>query len=328
MSRSKANWTLLLIALIWGTTFVAQQWVMQGLGAFAYTGTRFLLGALVVWPLAWREGQRTSSRQASNAASPNLGHPKNMKIWIMRLAEKAFHARLAMSDWAAMFGLGLLLFLGAALQQIGIGGTTVSNAGFLTALYVPLVPLMAWGLHGQKPHLSVWPALLGSITGTYLLSGADPTQLVAGDWWVIASTVFWAGHVVYIGRVAAHTGRPLLLATMQFATCGVVSLLWSALTETTTWAAILGAWPAILYGGLLSVGVGFTLQAVVQRYTRAADAAILLSSEILFAALAGAIVLGERLGPVQLAGCGLIFISILIVQLVPLWLERGEAAKA
>lgn len=289
MSRGSANVLLLVAALIWGTTFVAQQLGMAGVGPLMFTGLRFLLGALVVLPLALREFARLTDRGI----------------------------RLEGSDLLAASGLGVLLCLGVVLQQIGIAGTSVSNAGFLTALYVPLVPLLGWVIHRQIPHLSLWPAALGCFIGTFLLGGGTYTGFNAGDFWVISSTLFWAAHVLWVGRVAARKGTPILVAFTQFVVCGLLATGAGLALETTTLTGLQTALPTILYGGLLSVGIGFTLQVVAQRHTRPAEAAILLSSEVLFAALAGALYLGERLAPIQLAGGLLIFACIVGVQVLP-----------
>ena len=290
MSRTLANSLMLVTALIWGTTFVAQQLGMKNVGPLTYTGARFLIGALFVLPLAWRE--------------------------YLRLVDQG--VRFDRRDLLTWSGLGLLLFLGAICQQVGVAGTTVSNAGFLTALYVPLVPLLGWLLDRHRPHPSVWPAALGTFIGTFFLSGGKLDALVAGDWWVIGSTVFWAAHVLWVGRVAAQKGAPILVALTQFVVCGVLATVLALSRETITVEGFTAGLPAILYGGLLSVGVAFTLQVVAQRHTHATDAAILLSSEILFAALAAAVVLGERLSPIQWVGGGLIFTCILAVQVLPM----------
>ena len=290
MSRTLANGLMLLIALIWGSTFVAQQLGMQNVGPFTYTGARFLIGTLIVAPLALREYVRL----------------------------RGSGVQFTLHDFLAWGGLGILLFLGAIFQQIGVGGTTVSNAGFLTALYVPMVPLLGWALDRHRPHPSVWPATVGTVVGTYFLSGGTFTALTTGDWWIIASTVFWALHVLLIGRVAAKKGAPILVAFTQFAVCGVLATLLATAQEAVNTAQLHAALPAILYGGVLSVGIAFTLQVVAQRHTLPTDAAILLSSELIFAALAGAWYLGEQLSAIQLAGGALIFACILAVQLLPI----------
>lgn len=290
MSRTLANTLLLITALIWGSTFVAQQLGMQHVGPLTYTSARFLIGALVVAPLALREYRQLRARGVV----------------------------LTRSDLQAWCGLGGLLFLGAIFQQIGVGGTTVSNAGFLTALYVPMVPLLGWLVERQRPHPSVWPATLGTVVGTYLLSGGNLAALSAGDGWIVLSTLFWAAHVLWVGPVAAHKGAPILLAWTQFVVCGGLAGACAVVAEPITPAGLYAGLPAILYGGLLSVGIAFTLQVVAQRHTRAADAAILLSSEIVFAALAAAVYLGERLNALQWAGGALIFACIVAVQVLPM----------
>lgn len=290
MSRTLANGLMLLTALIWGSTFVAQQLGMQHVGPFTYTGARFLMGAVIVAPLALREYLRIQDRGV----------------------------QFTVHDLLAWGGLGMLLFLGAIFQQIGVGGTTVSNAGFLTALYVPMVPLLGWALDRYRPHPSVWPATVGTVVGTYFLSGGTFTALTTGDWWIIASTVFWALHVLLIGRVAAKKGAPIMVAFTQFVVCGVLAALLATAQESVTTVQLHAALPAILYGGVLSVGIAFTLQVVAQRHTLPTDAAILLSSELIFAALAGAWYLGEQLSAIQLAGGALIFACILVVQILPM----------
>jgi drug/metabolite transporter (DMT)-like permease len=182
---------------------------------------------------------------------------------------------------------------------------------------VPLVPLFGWIVDRHPPHISLWPAAVGCFFGTFLLSGGTFTTLNTGDFWVIASTLFWAAHVLFVGRVAMSKGNPIFVALVQFLVCGLLSTLAGLLLETTTLTGLWNAIPAILYGGVLSVGIGYTLQVVAQRHTRPAEAAILLSSEVLFAALAGALYLGERLAPIQLAGGFLIFACIVGVQVLP-----------
>lgn len=289
MSRGAANALLLVVSLIWGTTFVAQQLGMADVGPLMYTGVRFMIGALVILPLALRE--------------------------YARLAERGIKPDAI--DLLAASGLGLLLTIGVVCQQIGIVSTTVSNAGFLTALYAPLVPLLGWLVDGVPPARVLWPAAIGCFVGTFLLGGGTFSGFNDGDLWIIASTAFWAAHVLWVGRVASRKHNPVSVAFIQFVVCGLLSTGIGLTTETTTLTGLWNAMPAILYGGLLSVGIGYTLQVVAQRHTSPTEAAILLSAEILFAALAGALYLGERLTLTQLAGGLLIFLCIVGVQILP-----------
>lgn len=288
MTRIQANLLLTLIAMIWGSAFVAQAHGMESLGPMMFTGIRFLIGALVVLPLIVRE------RRAPGATVLRGG------------------------DALKIMGLGTLLTTGAALQQIGIQYTSVTNAGFLTALYVPLVPLLGWLVLRHLPHWSVWPGALACLVGAFLLSGAHELNVGVGDAWVIASSLPWAVHVLLVGMVADRMNSPFTVAGGQFLFCGVVALAWGLCFESWSWTAIqAAAWP-ILYTGVLSVGVAFTGQVVAQRYAHAADAAIILSSETLFAAVFGYVMMGERLNGAGLLGCALILGAMLLIQLLPM----------
>ncbi|RQO58469.1 EamA/RhaT family transporter [Paucibacter sp. KBW04] len=306
MSRIRANLLLVLIALIWGSAFVAQSHGMEHIGPMLFTGVRFLVGALVVLPLAWLESRRLKADQRG----------------------------LLPHDGLKIMGLGFLLLLGAAMQQIGIVHTTVTNAGFLTALYVPLVPVLGYLLLRQLPHWSVWPGALACLVGAFLLSGAKELDIGVGDLWVMVSALPWALHVLMVGRVADRMAAPFTVACGQFLFCGLVALAWGLAFESYSWAGLQAAtWP-ILYTGVMSVGVAFTAQVVAQRYAHAADAAIILSSETLFAAGFGFVLMGDRLSPAGLLGCGLIFVSMMAVQLLPMlgslhssWLARGNQAS-
>lgn len=294
MNRSQANFLLLAVAVIWGSAFVAQAQGMAGVGPLTFTGLRFLLGTALIAPLAWREWQLLAGRGRRPLASDALG----------------------------VGALGVLLMLGAALQQIGITSTTVTNAGFLTALYVPLVPLLAWLILRTQPHWSVWPTSIGCLAGTWLLSGAQGLDPMAGDLWVIASSFFWALHMLFVGRIAERIAAPFLVACGQFLVCAVTSLLWAGLSETITVAGIHQALLPIVYAGVVSVAIGFTAQVVGQRYAQPADAAIILSAETVFAALFGFLLMGDRLPASGLVGCALILACIVVVQIAPLTLAR------
>lgn len=302
MSRLSASLLLLLTAFIWGTGFVAQKLPFlpgetgESLGPLGFTGVRFLLGTLVVLPLALREARR--------AARP-----------------------LTRTELQGFALCGLALFAGAYLQQIGIIGTSVTNSGFLTSLYVALVPLVTLMLFGTPTHWVVWPAAAGCVAGTWLLGGGRLDEFTIGDAWVALSAIFWALQVTLVGTLAARTGRPLTLATVQFACCAAAALAVAAPLEPLNAGAVLAGGSALLYSGVLSVGVAFTLQVIGQRYTHPAAAAVIMSSEAVFAALAGALLLGERLGLLGVAGAALILVSLLSVELAPLlWRRPGQGA--
>jgi len=302
MTRTQANAVMLTVAVIWGLAFVPQAWGMADMGPMAFTGLRFALGALVVAPLAWREHRQAA---ASEAASPQQNLPGGLWLWTS--------------------ALGVLIFAGAGMQQMGLLSTSVTNAGFLTGLYVPLVPILGWWFFKRAPHPVVWPAALGCLLGTWLLAGAKQVEIATGDWWVIASCIPWALHITLVGWVAERWNAPYRLACVQFTVCAVLGLVAAGWLEPLSWAAIQAAGWAIAYTGLISVGVGYTAQVVAQRHTHPADAAIILSSEAVFAALFGALLMGDRLSLIGMAGCTLILVCIVAAQWVPLVWRRGAS---
>jgi len=286
---------LLLTALIWGLAFVAQRAGMEHVGPFTYNAVRFALGALVLLPLialrgrpeAKAPGARLSAVGASEALAAGGAAPPRMSPLVAGLAA------------------GAVLFFGASLQQVGIVSTAAGKAGFITGLYVVLVPL-AGLLWGQKAGASAWVGALLSTAGLFLLSFTDALTIERGDLVVLAGAFFWAAHVQVVGALSPRTD-PLRLACVQFAVCSVASGAVAIAVEHPDAAGIRAAALPILYGGVLSVGIAYTLQVVAQRRAPPAHAAILLSLESVFAALGGGLILGERLGPRGAAGCAVMF---------------------
>ena len=296
MSRLQANGLLLLAAVIWGSTFVVQQVGTGGLKTMSFTGIRMLVGACFVLPFAWRH-----YRQLAREGRSIKG-----------------------SGWFGIVCTGVVLFTAAALQQYGIFHTTVTNAGFLTALYVPLVPIISLLVLRRKIHWSAWPASALCLAGTYIMSGAQAIDLKIGDIWVIGSSFFWACHVIMVGTMAVRTRAPVVVACGQFFVCGMCGTLLGIAVEQPSFVDLQTGLFGILYAGMLSTGIGFTLQAIGQRFTHEADAAIILSSETVFAALAGFIFLSERLTALELTGASLIFIGIMAVQLLPMLRNKAR----
>ena len=206
-----------------------------------------------------------------------------------------------------------MLFGGAILQQAGLVWTTAGKAGFVTGLYVVLVPL-AGLLWGQRPGWSRWLGAALAAAGLFLLSVTRSFTLERGDLLVLVGALFWTAHVHVLGWLSPRT-RVVALSCVQFAVCSVLSGIVTLFTERVTVAALQAAAVPILYGGLVSVGVAYTLQVVAQRHAPPAHAAILLSLETVFAALGGWLVLGERLSPRGLAGCALMLAGMLCSQL-------------
>jgi len=301
MRRIYANGLLLIAALIWGTTFSIQSMAMEYVPPTLFTGIRFALGALVVLPLAILEVKSKSKKEG----------------W--SIDRKAL-------PW--LFLTGSVLFLGALLQQIGIAGTSVANAGFLTALYVPLTPILAYFAFRQTPHPAIWPAAAACVGGAYLMSGGQLDTMREGDVWVLAGAIFWAIHILLVGAMTKRLQAPFVISFFQFCACAVLGLSWGGATETVTLENLIQAWPMIAFSGFASVGIGFTLQVVGQRHTPAADASIILSGETVFAAIAGAFILGQMLSPLEIQGCLLILSGVLAVELLPLTVAKFQKRKA
>lgn len=294
MTRIRANLLLLTSGAIWGMGFVAQSTAMENIGPWLFIGLRFAIATLAMLPLALRE--------ARHAAAP-----------------------LSSADWRAFTLTGLFFFAGMGAQQIGLQTTSVTNAGFLTGLYVVFTPFLAIALFRQWPHPVIWPAAALAMTGIWYLSGGRLEALTAGDWLTVLCALFWAMQVTLTGRYAASSGRPVALAVWQFALSAVLGLAIAIAIEPWDMAAIRLAAPEILYAGIFAGGIAFTIQAVAQRHTTAPQAAIFLSSEAVFAAILGALLLGERLGFQGYAGCALMLAAMLAVEIVPALKRRKPA---
>jgi drug/metabolite transporter (DMT)-like permease len=226
-------------------------------------------------------------------------------------------APLTRRDLAAFCVIGLALLGGAVTQQIGMLTTTVTNASFLTGLYVIIVPVLSVIFLRRIPHWIIWPSALMALAGIYYLSGGQLSSLKAGDFWVIACAVFFGTQVLLVGVFVANSARPLTLSAVQFLVCGLGSLAIALFVEEISWNGFVAALPEILYAGIISSGVAYTLQVVGQRWTTAPQAAIFLASESLFGAFFGALLLGERITVTGYVGCALIFISMILVEIVP-----------
>ncbi|MEG9884836.1 MAG: DMT family transporter [Hyphomicrobiales bacterium] len=290
MTRLQANAIVLLVALIWGTTFVVQHTGMDDIDPCFFTGIRFFLGMLVVLPLSLREIGRLREAGVAWSATDRLG----------------------------LVATGLALFCGSIMQQIGITTTTVTNAAFFTALYVPTVPILALVVSRIVPHPMIWPGAALCVAGAYMLGGAQLSALGRGDVWVMGGALFWACQIVLVGVMTRRTNAPFTIAAAQSSIAAIMGLLLGGLTESFSLEAVYKAGFELLYAGVLSAGIAFTLQCLAQKYTQAADAAIIMSFEAVFAAIAGALFLGERLTPPEYGGCMLILVAVVAIQLLPL----------
>jgi drug/metabolite transporter (DMT)-like permease len=289
----KSDILLLITAVIWGLAFVAQRVGMDYIGPFTFNGIRFALGSLVLLPFVYYHHKK-------EVAAGQTG-------W--RGIDKTF-----------LFGgsaAGLLLFLGASFQQVGLVYTTAGNAGFITGLYVVIVPMLGI-LVGQRTNTGTWLGACLAALGLYFLSITEDLTIAWGDLLVCIGAFVWAAHVLVIAHFSRKTS-PLILALTQFCMCSLLSLLAAVITESVTMAGLTGAIPALAYGGFLSVGIAYTLQVVAQRNAHPAHAAILLSLEAVFAAIGGGILLDERMTDRGLMGCGLMLAGMLLSQLWGWW---------
>ena len=281
----RADVLLLLTSCIWGFAFVAQRSGMDYMGPFTFNGIRFLLGSLSLLPLIFR------MRRGA-------------------LAGKAAPRQLALASLAA----GTCLFIAASLQQIGIIYTTAGHSGFITGLYVVLVPIFGIFL-GRKTGLPTWTGAALTLTGLYFLSAAGSGGVVnIGDCITAASAIFWTFHVLLIDALVKKVD-PLMLSSGQFACCGIFSCSAAALRlEPLALSGLTQGLVPLLYGGLASVGVAYTLQAVAQKDAPPAHASIILCLEGVFAALGGALILSEPLGQWTLLGFALMFCGMIATQ--------------
>lgn len=282
----KTDLLMVGVAAIWGSTFVAQQLGMESVGPFTYTAARMALGAALIAPLWWWRG------------GPFATVPRVDSTGL----------------WRDGTLLGLVLFAAINLQQVGLLGTTVSNAGFITGLYVVLVPILM-RIFGQPVGLPVWLAVGLATAGLYFLSVKPDATIAPGDWLQLGGAGLWAVHVLLVGHWARRHDA-IRLSIVQYAVAGTLS--WAAALwrgEPITWAALGGAAGAIAWGGILSIGIAYTLQVVAQRTAKASHAAIIYSSEGVFSAIGGWWILGEVIGWRGWGGAALILAGMLLAQL-------------
>lgn len=280
---ARSDGLLLIASAIWGFAFVAQRLGMEHMGPFAFNGIRFMMGALTLLPLIiWRSRKKIVSIQQGRS---KLLIPGGLLA-------------------------GALVFLGASFQQVGLMTTGAGNAGFITGLYVVLVPIFGLVL-GQKTNPQTGAGALLAFAGLYLLSFTDSMTMSTGDILVFIGTVFWAIQILTIGWLSPKLDT-IKLAFYEFLFCSVFSLAVALLFETNTWAGISGGvWP-LVYGGVFSVGIAYTLQVVVQKKTKASHGAIIMSLEAVFALIGGILFLNESLSFRGAVGCCLMLAGMII----------------
>lgn len=282
---------LMLTALIWGTAFVAQSVGMDYLGPCAFTAVRNFIGCVALLPVIALASRLRSGAQPEEAA-PAPG-------------------KKALFGWGA--ACGLLLGGATLLQQAGMQTASAGKAGFLTALYIVIVPVLGIFL-GRRPGLKVWIGVVLALVGAYLLSVKGGAGIASGDLLVIASAVVFSLHILVIDSVPAGVDG-VRLSCVQFLVAGAFALVLALFLESFTWRDILSAWVPLLYTGVVSSGVGYTLQILGQRTVNPTVASLILSLESVFAALAGWAILGQALSLRELFGCALVFVAVILAQL-------------
>jgi drug/metabolite transporter (DMT)-like permease len=300
MSRQVSHGLLLVTSFVWGITFVFQTTGMETIGPFGFTTLKFLTGTFTILPMAIWEYQRSPIQSIVIASEE-----ENTKIVI------------------GIICLGLLMFIGSVLQQVSLGITSIANTAFLTTLYVPLVPILGLLLFRRNMRKLRWMAVAIFLVGSWLMSGASPSEAVIGDVIVIIGAFFWAGHIMLVGWMAQRTHAPFQLAFLQMLITTILSYVVFSFTETMTLMDLSAVWPEILFAGIMSTGLGFTFQLIAQQHCSNAAAAIILSLEGVFAALSGWVLLGQSMLISGMIGAGLIFIAVLIVELSPEFKEQS-----
>ena len=292
MSKSMSLFSAVFCTFIWGTTFIAQDTGMDKIGPLTFNATRFFVGFLSIIPFALLIEKKKIFKEINN----------NKKLFFKLL-----------------FWIGLFLFLGTYLQQTALLYTDVANAAFFTIFYVPMVPIIIFFIYSKSIHWSIWPSVLFCVFGVYLLSDFSDATIRLGDSLVILCALFWALHIIFIGNFAKSFNLPLFFGALQALVVSFFSFIFAIFFETITISNILNESISIIYAGVLSGGIAFTLQIYAQKNISPAPAGIIFSLEGVFATIAAWIILNQILGLNNIIGCFLILCGVLFSQLLPLY---------
>ena len=292
MKKIISFFCLIVCTLIWGTTFIAQDTGMDNIGPFTFNSVRFFVGFLTVLPFVFLFEKEKIQHQIINN--------RNQFIKLI-------------------LPVGIFLFLGCIFQQVSLLYTDVANSAFFTIFYVPLVPIIVYFLFSEKLHWSICPSVLACIVGGYFLSDFNNSTVRLGDTLVLIGALFWALHIIYIGKIIKQFDAPFFIALMQNLIVATLSFLLVILFEEINFSKIKLETIEILYAGILSGGVAFALQLFGQRNISAAQAAIIMSLEGAIAAIAAWIILNQILDAGNIIGCTLILFGVLLSQLLPIY---------
>ena len=285
----RADLLMLLAAAIWGFAFVAQREGMETMGPFLFNTARFFIGTVFLLPIVWYLSKKKKVSTDKETSTKKL--------------------------WIAGIVAGLLLFTASSFQQVGIQYTTAGKAGFITGLYIFFVPLIGI-FFGQRTGSGTWLGALIAVIGLYLLSINEDFSIARGDLLQLICAVFFAAHVLVIGYVAKRMD-PLKLSLIQYFVSGVLSFFIAIAIEVITWQMIVDTAIPLIYAGIMSIGVGYTLQVVAQQHAKSSHAAIILGLEGAFAVLGGWLILDENLSTRGMIGCGLMLSGMFLSQLLP-----------
>ena len=299
-TRGFAHFLLFVTALVWGVAFVFQKTGMQDIGAMNFVFYRFLVGAIALAPFAYLEHQRRGFFVRDVGLTPR------QLVW-------------------GAGGLGGLMFLGSVMQQVSLHTASIANVAFLTALYVPLVPIFGLVLFRVRLPWVRWLAVAVFLAGSWLMTGARFASINAGEIIVLISAIFWAFHIMLVGALVMRSHIPFQLAFLQTAITSLLALLVCMAMGRVEFVLVFQVLPDILFAGVVSLALGFTLQMVAQQNCSPSAAAIILSLEGVVAAVAGHIILGQVMTGIAMVGAGLIMLAVLLVELSPVH-KRGASA--
>ena len=285
----RADLLMLLAAAIWGFAFVAQREGMETMGPFLFNTARFFIGTVFLLPIVWYLSKKKKVSTDKETSTKKL--------------------------WIAGIVAGLFLFTASSFQQVGIQYTTAGKAGFITGLYIFFVPLIGI-FFGQRTGSGTWLGAFIAVIGLYLLSINEDFSIARGDLLQLICAVFFAAHVLVIGYVAKRMD-PLKLSLIQYFVSGVLSFFIAIAIEVITWQMIVDTAIPLIYAGIMSIGVGYTLQVVAQQHAKSSHAAIILGLEGAFAVLGGWLILDENLSTRGMIGCVLMLSGMFLSQLLP-----------
>ena len=292
MKKTTSFVCLIVCTFIWGTTFIAQDTGMDNIGPFTFNSVRFFVGFLTVAPFVFLFEKKRVNNQIKNKTN---------------------------QFFKLIIPVGIFLFLACIFQQVSLLYTDVANSAFFTIFYVPMVPLIVYFLFSERLHWSIWPSVLACVIGGYFLSDINDATVRFGDGLVLIGALFWALHIIYVGKIIDQFNLPFFIALIQNLIVAALSFILVIMFEEINFSKIKLETIEILYAGILSGGAAFALQLFGQRNIPAAPAAIVMSLEGVVAAIAAWLILNQILDLNNMIGCTLILGGIMLSQLAPIY---------